>query len=295
MSAFTEYLQQQGSSHSTAKSHQGQLKLFLQWCDFHRVDPAHANRSEILAYLQSLKQKALSQRSRANYLNTLRHYYNWQIWQGTRLDNPTQGMLIKGVHQRKLYPILSRSELDKLYEDYAIQLDDHDLPPVIQRDKTIIGLMIWQGLDTTALQSLTIDDVQLRKGTITVPGSRQSNPRTLKLEAVQVLDLMTYQQTSRAALLAPSNKQTDQLLVSAGKGHKIINVLHRLVNVLKSQHPKLITIKQIRTSVITHWLKQYNLREVQYMAGHRYVSSTEAYQINNLDELQEDVNQYHPL
>lgn len=293
--SFLSYLQQQGSSQSTAKSHQGQLKLFENWCDFHHVDPIYATRSELLVYLQSLKEKSLNQRSIANYLNSLRHYYNWQISKGIRLDNPTQNMLIKGVHQRKLYPILSRVELNKLYEEYAIELNDEDLPPVIQRDKLIIGLMIWQGLDTTALQSLTIDDVQLRKGTITVPGSRQSNPRTLKLEAVQVLDFMTYQQISRAALLAPLNKQTDQLLVSTGKGNKIANVLHRVLTVLRGQHAKLVSSRQIRTSVITHWLKQYNLREVQYMAGHRYVSSTEAYQINNLDELQEDVNQYYPL
>jgi len=30
------------------------------------------------------------------------------------------------------------------------------------------------------------------------------------------------------------------------------------------------------------------------MAGHRYVGSTEAYQVNNMDDLKEDVNRYHP-
>ncbi|MFO0322975.1 MAG: hypothetical protein ACK504_11185 [Bacteroidota bacterium] len=32
------------------------------------------------------------------------------------------------------------------------------------------------------------------------------------------------------------------------------------------------------------------------MAGHRYVSSTEAYhQVNNIEELQDDVKRYRPL
>ncbi|MDF1573072.1 MAG: hypothetical protein P1P82_15795 [Bacteroidales bacterium] len=53
--------------------------------------------------------------------------------------------------------------------------------------------------------------------------------------------------------------------------------------------------KQIRSSVITHWLKHYNLRQVQYMAGHKYVSSTERYQQNNLDKLQGQLEKYHPL
>jgi integrase/recombinase XerD len=47
--------------------------------------------------------------------------------------------------------------------------------------------------------------------------------------------------------------------------------------------------------VITHWLKNYNLRQVQYMAGHKYVSSTERYQQNTLEDLQKEINRYHPL
>ena len=31
------------------------------------------------------------------------------------------------------------------------------------------------------------------------------------------------------------------------------------------------------------------------MAGHRYVSSTEAYKINDLEGLQEDIGKFHPL
>ena len=48
-------------------------------------------------------------------------------------------------------------------------------------------------------------------------------------------------------------------------------------------------------SVITKWLKQYNLREVQYLAGHRYISTTESYQQNDVEGLAEEINMYHPL
>jgi len=47
--------------------------------------------------------------------------------------------------------------------------------------------------------------------------------------------------------------------------------------------------------VITHWLKLHNLRKVQYMAGHRYISSTESYKANNLDGLKEDIAKFHPF
>ncbi|MGB3342779.1 MAG: hypothetical protein WBA61_02595 [Aequorivita sp.] len=48
-------------------------------------------------------------------------------------------------------------------------------------------------------------------------------------------------------------------------------------------------------SVITIWLGQYNLRKVQYLAGHRYISSTERYLQNDLENLHEMVNNFHPI
>lgn len=58
---------------------------------------------------------------------------------------------------------------------------------------------------------------------------------------------------------------------------------------------KIKTLEQVRASVITHWVKLYNLRKVQIMAGHRYISSTEAYKENNLDDLKEDIINFHPF
>jgi len=52
---------------------------------------------------------------------------------------------------------------------------------------------------------------------------------------------------------------------------------------------------QVRQSVIAEWLKTKDLRMAQYMAGHKYVSTTERYQVNNLEDLEEALNKYHPL
>ena len=57
-------------------------------------------------------------------------------------------------------------------------------------------------------------------------------------------------------------------------------------------NPKIKTTDQLRASVIVHWLKLYNLRKVQVMAGHRYISTTEGYRANNLEDLKEDIRSY---
>ena len=56
-----------------------------------------------------------------------------------------------------------------------------------------------------------------------------------------------------------------------------------------------IHLNPVHESVITRWLKQYNLRKTQYLAGHQYLSSTEAYQKSDLEGLQEVVQKYLPL
>jgi len=62
-----------------------------------------------------------------------------------------------------------------------------------------------------------------------------------------------------------------------------------------ARNQKVMNIKQIRASVITNWLGQYNLRKVQYLAGHRYISSTERYLQDDLENLHEIVNNFHPI
>ena len=60
-------------------------------------------------------------------------------------------------------------------------------------------------------------------------------------------------------------------------------------------NPSVQNAKQIRASVITKWVKQYNLRKAQYLAGHRYISSTESYLQNDVEGLKEEIQPYHPL
>jgi len=67
------------------------------------------------------------------------------------------------------------------------------------------------------------------------------------------------------------------------------------MKVLKKLNSTLKNPYQIRASVITCWLKKHNIRQVQYMTGHRYISSTEHYRTDNLETLQEQIVLLHPL
>jgi integrase/recombinase XerD len=90
-------------------------------------------------------------------------------------------------------------------------------------------------------------------------------------------------------------EDVNRLFVTMHGQETIKNSILHLNYALRKINPKYKHGMQIRQSEITEWLKEKNLRTVQYMAGHRYISSTELSQTNNLEELKDALNKFHPL
>ena len=82
--------------------------------------------------------------------------------------------------------------------------------------------------------------------------------------------------------------------VDASK-RNISNRMKHMILQLQQLNPKVINANQIRSSVITFWLQRYNLRQVQYMAGHKYVSSTERYRVLSTDDWPSELQKHHPM
>ncbi|MBK7883878.1 MAG: integrase [Chitinophagaceae bacterium] len=72
-------------------------------------------------------------------------------------------------------------------------------------------------------------------------------------------------------------------------------VVKQVVQELRGINTQIKNAQHIRASVILHWLKQHNKRQVQYMAGHRYIDSTEKYALQQMDTLTDALTKYHPF
>lgn len=305
MATFKNYLLSKGYSSQTSESYNRGLLQYVVWAETQKIEVEQSTYNEVISYVQYLKNRGLQQRSIQQSVNSIKHYFKWVVKRQLRNDNPTSNVNIKGVRQRKLHNTLSKQELEKLYNDFTIKEKENDLNKnqnwyavsqlAKKRNKIILGMLIYQGLATTELSRITVNDLKLREGKIFVAGTRRSNERTLKLEAHQILDVMEYQLKTREEILKLTGKETDLLFTSFGQSAKFHNIISKLLPQLKKLNRNIKSVNQLRTSVITAWLKSYNLREVQYMAGHRYVSSTENYLANDLEDLQEDINKYHPI
>ena len=166
-----------------------------------------------------------------------------------------------------------------------------------------------QILTTGELHRLEPTDVKLKQGRIHITGTRKSGSRLLDLKLFQILELHEYLTKIRPGILKglkeakPARKPDtinkarlkDQLFISINGSENIKNSLLHMFKGVRKTNPEIQSPKQIRSSVIIWWLKNHNLRQVHYMAGHKYVSSTERYQLNNLDNLQSKLEKFHPL
>lgn len=311
MNSFEKYLQQKDLSKATIKCYNDEMMEFIVWCDMQSIEVENCTSTEITSYLKHLQNKGQHSKTRNINLNILKHFFDWQIQAEQREDNPAKHIKIRGTKNKMLYPLYTKQELESLYHSYAIPTDEHKKSKCNwfgnyklsrSRNKAIISLMIYQGLCTDEVNRLTIKDVKLKEGNIFIAGTRKSNERTLELKPHQIMELMEYQLTVRNELQKLNPNKTElYFLPTPSAGKKTItdndgrNIWKRLSEEIRNTNKKFINFKQVRTSVITHWLKQYNLRQVQYMAGHRYVSSTESYLANQMEDLQADIEQFHPI
>jgi site-specific recombinase XerD len=155
----------------------------------------------------------------------------------------------------------------------------------------MLALMICQGLSVGELMRIESKNIKLKEGKILVKGTKKTNQRLLNLSAAHVVALQQYVNENKfkegKLFTEPGKKQTSVLNIN--------NRVQYMFRQLKQLNPKVTNAKQIRSSVITHWLRQNNLRQVQYMAGHKYVSSTQRYQVSNLDDLKNELQQHHPM
>lgn len=292
--AFKDYLKQRGHALSTIHNTQRSVLEFLAWLDQQNMEIEQVRHSDLLAYIRYHQKKGLKQQTIERYLNALRQFYTFQVHIGVVKTNPVTGIKIQGVQRRKLYYTFSTQELHAIYNAYPyIHTEGEQLTQ--RRNKVILGLYVYQGIQTAELVKMEVGDIDLRAGQITIPATKRSNSRTLQLQAHQVLDMYDYVLQIRPKILAISTQQTQQFFVSPKGGTDQTNYVYTLFKELKKHNKSIQNAQQLRTSVIVKWLKQYNLREVQYRAGHKYVSSTESYRINETEGLAEEITRFHPL
>ncbi len=293
MTTYKDFLEQQNYSKTTIESYTKSIETFFKWCKRNHTNAELVDYKTTLKYIKYLQRKNRSKRTVKHQIGITKNYFKYLLSENYRIDNPIEDVNIKGVKRTINYNLLEADELEDLYYSYETEnIKDKYHQLTAKRNKVIVGLIVYQGLRTTDLGNLKMEHLQLSKGKIYVPSTRKSNARELELKPWQIMEFIEYINDIRAAIQKRINNHTEQLFPL---NTRFSTITYHINKRLKKYNHKVKDLKQIRASVITNWLGQYNLRQVQYLAGHRYISSTEKYVQDDLENLHEIVNNFHPI
>ena len=312
MNEFIKYLQEKNLSETTQQAYLRNTDLFLSWFD---DEPVNAEKKDILKYLEYLKKKKKQQNiTRRNSLISLNHYFEFLIKKEEIIKNPCSLLKIRGTKRKQLYKIFSFEELKQLLDDYynifVKNYNDNHIPKNQRgnsylsknRNYVMLSFLIYQGLHTNELQKITLDDVDTIKATVKITGGKKTNDKKLTLQPEQIGVLMNYLQNIRPQFLEKYNIENNNLFLTLPevskkntKQTKLMQTLKTLTKQVKSINENFTSFKQIRASVITHWIKTVGLRKAQYFSGHRYISTTEKYLPNDLEKLTDEIEKFNPF
>lgn len=294
MEQFKEYLQQRSFRESTINGHLQNVGYFMQWLQTNGMYEAeNISYNDLLNYVQHEKEKQIETATLNLRLTSVSKYFDYLKESGSITRNPARTLRIKGSLKKVIEQPLKYADLEKLYNEYkALQ---KEVPNHIkekstlahQRNIVIVGLLVWQGLHSGELEKLEVNHINLNEGTIYIPSTARSNNRTLKLSTQQILTLHTYIHGGTRDKQKPKGEE-----LLPGNLHNTVSLLSEE---LKGINPQIKNALHIRASVILHWLRQHNKRQVQYMAGHKYINSTEAYEVQELETLTDQLTKHHPF
>jgi integrase/recombinase XerC len=287
---FKNYLLNQQYSDSTIQEHIANTRRLEQWKKENNFINEALTYNELLTYVSYLQSRKIKPQSINNRLLSVTIYYEYLKKYNYIITNPAKSIRVKGIAQTVTANVLSYEELQNLYQVY-VKIKKEKKPirrSVTQQHYTLhkhivlAGLMIYQGLNTSELGKLQIKDIDLEKGVIYLNGGKRLNARVLKLESLQILPLSIY-----LAILTPTEEKLFR--------ENITSIVCGIVQELKGINHNISSINHIRASVIINWIKIYDKRKTQYLTGHRYISSTEKYEVQNIDGLTDLLKKYHPF
>ncbi len=296
---FKSFMATNDLDDNTVRQHGNYTGIYLEWIGRENIEIKQARYKDIIAFIQALQSNSHNSRFINRVVLAVRHYYHYL---GVP-KNPAAGMFIRGTVSKVPIGIVNYPEIINLYEQYQ-GLDNRT-----KRNRVMLGLMVYQAVTTRELHQLEPHHIKLKEAKIYVPRTNRSLARVLPIKANQLLELSHYLEVVRVELqrdifkvrsgrtMEKVDKEAieNQLFFSDRGNGNIKSSLYHMFRQIKKMNPKITSGKVIRQSVITEWTKTIGIRQVQYMAGYRCVGSVERYKNYNMEELAEELNEFHPL
>jgi integrase/recombinase XerD len=264
MKTIEEYLEENYSA-SSYKSHVFLIKRFRNYTPNYKT----ARLQDILQYLKKLRDQGKHPKTLKNCLHSVKIYYRYLQHTGQRKDHPCSKLQLKDKIDKtiKTAPLYSPEQL----EDY--------LQATVAYKKFMVSLLIYQGLKTSEIIILKVNQINIEKAEITLPD------RVLPLQPKQIYLYLEH---------VKNKKEDDYLFITRRNNIYRTGEINEFINKSRSKEKQMLPQK-IRQSVVKNLLLKNDIRVVQVFAGHKTSSTTQQYKTTYFEELKAQINQLHPL
>src|SRR6185437_1833015 len=196
MNKFEEYLEAEGLGPETIYQHRKYASYFLAWLSESSLAIPQVTHAEILDFADHLIKDNMSINLINRVMLAVSYCFTWLQYNGQANNNPAAGIRLKGAIRNLPHDLLTKPELEALYESYLIK-DERT-----HRNKVIVGLLVYQALTRDELHALRAEHLKLREGKLHIPQTGKLNSRVLALEPHQILELQEYMMLIRPKILA---------------------------------------------------------------------------------------------
>lgn len=259
---------------------------YLKECE--KVDnPADISQLMLLGYLNFLKKRGLSPRSRARVLSALRSFHRFLIQENYTEHDPS--VQVESPRSLSALPkLLSQKEVERLLQSPAGN------SPIVMRDRAMLEVLYATGMRVSELVSLRLGDLKLDIGCLNAFG-KGSKQRLIPLGEDAIEILREYLQDGRLKLLKSLTSE-EVFLNSRGKKLSRQGFWKNLrAYAIKAEIKQKVYPHMLRHSFATHLLENgADLRSVQTMLGHADISTTQIYTHVIQERLKKVHQQYHP-
>ncbi len=286
---FTDYLQQKNIIPKSILRYEREITKYQAWLASIDIIDVQATTKDLLNYLQYLKEKRNLANNTQNQLLIILKQYCAYLNKTQDIKNISNFIKIRGIKKVQLKNILTNADVELLCDAYYFYIQNYNAsnkelryyanqPHLLLGSYITLTLIAQQALTLNEVLLLTKKSFDLRKGTIHIHTHIKGVERTLQLDSSQIGSIIEFYAHDENAVLIPNKNHFEKLNLT-----------------LKTFTPKYKDYRQLRATKIVQWIKAHGLRKAQVMAGHKNISSTEKYIANDIETLQSDMKNYHPL
>jgi integrase/recombinase XerD len=270
-------------------------RQLLTWLDGRGLTPSEVRTADLQAYrtaLSAIRQKngkPYSVAAQTGKLAAAKRFFRFLFRHGDATHDPAASIELPRRDRRLPRVLLTPSEVNRVIEGIR------ERTPLSLRDRAFLETLYATGLRVSELAKLTPADVDFEDGTIRVLLGKGSKDRYVPLTEPAAEAIDAYIKAGRPVLVARTGARYLFVAEKGGYFHcALVNLMLRQ-RTRAARITKYVTCHTFRHSVATHLLRGgADIRHIQAILGHAYLSSTQIYTHVELSDLKRAVSRAHP-